>query len=219
MSSPTSSPPTSRTLRSLSSCHGGFEIPTCVLSDTLARFGSLRSGWSLIAPPFRVCLSCCSIRTPRASRLPTHIRSRPSLEKPMKEIRNFQLDFYAEISKRDGATLPRPSSSPYSLKCVERLSGKYSARVMVAYAVRHGEHHLPHGFVRRRMALHQSASARTHGTRTSQASQLKSDPRRRLLRPLKSGCPWRLLPKDFPPWKTVYDWFSGDGGSTGLGSG
>ena len=25
---------------------------------------------------------------------------------------------------------------------------------------------------------------------------------------LKSGCPWRLLPKEFPPWKTVYDWFS-----------
>ena len=24
---------------------------------------------------------------------------------------------------------------------------------------------------------------------------------------LKSGCPWRLLPGDFPPWKTVYDWF------------
>ncbi len=24
---------------------------------------------------------------------------------------------------------------------------------------------------------------------------------------LKSGCPWRLLPKDFPPWKMVYDWF------------
>ena len=24
---------------------------------------------------------------------------------------------------------------------------------------------------------------------------------------LKSGCPWRLLPKDFPPWKTVCDWF------------
>jgi putative transposase len=24
---------------------------------------------------------------------------------------------------------------------------------------------------------------------------------------LKSGCPWRLLPSDFPPWKTVYDWF------------
>jgi putative transposase len=24
---------------------------------------------------------------------------------------------------------------------------------------------------------------------------------------LKSGCPWRLLPKGFPPWKSVYDWF------------
>src|SRR5918994_728752 len=24
---------------------------------------------------------------------------------------------------------------------------------------------------------------------------------------LKSGCPWRLLPHDFPPWKTVHDWF------------
>ena len=24
---------------------------------------------------------------------------------------------------------------------------------------------------------------------------------------LKSGCPWRMLPHEFPPWKTVYDWF------------
>src|SRR4028118_2430940 len=24
---------------------------------------------------------------------------------------------------------------------------------------------------------------------------------------LKSGCPWRLLPRDFPPWRTVYYWF------------
>jgi putative transposase len=24
---------------------------------------------------------------------------------------------------------------------------------------------------------------------------------------LKSGCPWRLLPKDFAPWQTVYCWF------------
>ncbi len=24
---------------------------------------------------------------------------------------------------------------------------------------------------------------------------------------LKSGCPWRLLPKDFPPWETIYWWF------------
>src|SRR5918995_1751825 len=120
MSSPISSPPTSRTLRSLSSCHGGFETPTCVLLDTLTRFGSLRSGWSLIALPFRVCLfCCCSIHTRRAIRLPTHIRSRPSLEKPLKEIRNIQLDFYAEISKPAGLHCPGPSSSPYSPKCME----------------------------------------------------------------------------------------------------
>src|ERR687893_753985 len=24
---------------------------------------------------------------------------------------------------------------------------------------------------------------------------------------LKSGCPWRLLPREFPPWGTVYCWF------------
>jgi putative transposase len=24
---------------------------------------------------------------------------------------------------------------------------------------------------------------------------------------LKSGCPWRLLPKDFSPWESVYWWF------------
>jgi putative transposase len=30
---------------------------------------------------------------------------------------------------------------------------------------------------------------------------------------LKSGCPWRLVPKDFPPSKTLYEWFSGGGAS------
>jgi putative transposase len=24
---------------------------------------------------------------------------------------------------------------------------------------------------------------------------------------LRSGCAWRLLPRDFPPWKTVYHYF------------
>ena len=24
---------------------------------------------------------------------------------------------------------------------------------------------------------------------------------------LRSGCPWRLMPRDFPPWETVYWWF------------
>jgi putative transposase len=25
---------------------------------------------------------------------------------------------------------------------------------------------------------------------------------------VKSGCQWRMLPNDFPPWQTVYDHFS-----------
>jgi putative transposase len=67
----------------------------------------------------------------------------------------------------------------------------------------------PTDSVRQRMAaLHQPASAQSHRKRTSQASRLTGYPRRRLLlRSLKSGCPWRLLPRDFPPWKTVYGWF------------
>jgi len=35
---------------------------------------------------------------------------------------------------------------------------------------------------------------------------------------LRSGCAWRMLPRDFPPWQTVYDYFiSGSGGSGGSG--
>ena len=25
---------------------------------------------------------------------------------------------------------------------------------------------------------------------------------------MRAGCPWRLLPKDFPPWGTIYRWFA-----------
>src|SRR5829696_9385127 len=39
---------------------------------------------------------------------------------------------------------------------------------------------------------------RTHGTREILNA---------IFYVLKSGCPWRLLPKDFPPWETVYWWF------------
>src|SRR3546814_20960475 len=24
---------------------------------------------------------------------------------------------------------------------------------------------------------------------------------------LRAGCPWRLLPDSFPPWRTLYQWF------------
>src|SRR3712207_4370099 len=53
---------------------------------------------------------------------------------------------------------------------------------MVAYAPCHGEQEIPHGSIRRRVALYRPASARAHGTRTPQASRLKGDPRCRLLR-------------------------------------
>src|SRR5918995_7028615 len=39
---------------------------------------------------------------------------------------------------------------------------------------------------------------RTHGTREVLNA---------IFYVLKSGCPWRLLPKNFPPWQTVYWWF------------
>ena len=39
---------------------------------------------------------------------------------------------------------------------------------------------------------------RTHGTREVLNA---------IFYVLKSGCPWRLLPKNFPPWETVYWWF------------
>jgi putative transposase len=25
----------------------------------------------------------------------------------------------------------------------------------------------------------------------------------------RAGCPWRMLPRDFPPWQTVYHYFEG----------
>jgi putative transposase len=79
---------------------------------------------------------------------------------------------------------------------------------MVAYAPRHGEQEIPYRSVQPRMALHQSphlpepaglGRPRLHGLRAILEA---------VFYVLKSGCPWRLLPRDFPPRKTVYDWFS-----------
>src|SRR5918993_1618074 len=53
---------------------------------------------------------------------------------------------------------------------------------MVAYAARHGEQKIPHGFVRQRVALHRSIPSRAGRTGTPQAPRLTGDPRRRLLR-------------------------------------
>jgi transposase len=55
--------------------------------------------------------------------------------------------------------------------------------MMMAYALRHGDHQIPHGSLRRRMALRLPASSRTHQRRTPQAARLlEGDPPRRLLR-------------------------------------
>jgi putative transposase len=93
---------------------------------------------------------------------------------------------------------------------VEQPSGKYSAGVTLAYASHHGE----------------QEESKKHATDLSDDEWgcIKSYPpvstgrgRPRIHSPreildalfyvLKTGCPWRLLPKDFPPWKSVYDWF------------
>ena len=55
---------------------------------------------------------------------------------------------------------------------------------------RHIEPHLP--------AAKQRGRPRIHGSR---------DILNGVFYVLKSGCPWRLLPRDFPPWRTVYHWF------------
>ena len=74
------------------------------------------------------------------------------------------------------------SSAPLYTDCRERLSGKCSSGVMVAYAARHGEQEIPHGSVRQRVALHRSTPSRAGRTGTPQAPRLTGDHERRLLR-------------------------------------
>ena len=62
----------------------------------------------------------------------------------------------------------------------QKLSGKYSAGVRVAYALRHGEQEIPHGSVRRGVVLHRPASSRAHRVGPPQASRFTGDLRRRL---------------------------------------
>ena len=84
-------------------------------------------------------------------------------------------------------------------------------RVTEAYAPHHGEQKIPNRPIRHRVGVHLWPPSCPHQARTTQDAQLAGDPKRHLLRledyVLRSGCPWRLLPRDFPPWKTVYDWF------------
>jgi putative transposase len=80
--------------------------------------------------------------------------------------------------------------------------------VMLAYAPCHGEQEIPHGSLSDDewccIGLHlpgptrRGRPTRLHGLRAILNA---------VFYVLKSGCPWRLLPRDSPPWKTVYDWF------------
>ena len=77
----------------------------------------------------------------------------------------------------------------------------------MTYAPRHGEQKVPHGSVRRRMELHRGPHL--PGPTGRGRPKIHGPPAvlDAIFYVLKSGCPWRLLPKDFPPWKSVYDWF------------
>jgi transposase len=79
---------------------------------------------------------------------------------------------------------------------------------MLAYAPRHGEQKIPHGSVRRTMALYRPAPARPHRRRTPQGSRLKGDPRCRRLLCAQKRLPLAVAAEGLrTPWKTVYDWF------------
>lgn len=84
---------------------------------------------------------------------------------------------------------------------------KIPDEVAVAYAAHRGKQEIPHPSVRRQMELRRPAPywAEGAGIRPKiHGSQAILDA---VFYALKSGCPWRLLPKDFPRWKSVYDWF------------
>src|SRR3712207_2554216 len=76
----------------------------------------------------------------------------------------------------------------------------------MTYAPEH-EKELFHRSYRRRMALSPVLRPSSETPRTTQDPRHSRDPKRRLLRVEEWLSPWRLLPRDFPPWESVYFWF------------
>src|SRR4051795_9164299 len=57
------------------------------------------------------------------------------------------------------------------------------------------------------MGVSQVPSSASQQARTTQNPQSTRKILDAVFYVLKSGCPWRLLPREFPPWETVYCWF------------
>ena len=76
---------------------------------------------------------------------------------------------------------------------------------MMTYAPEHEKELLNRSY-RCRMAVPPVLRPSYEAQRTTQDPQHSRDPNA-VFYVLKSGCPWRLLPRDFPPWESVYFWF------------
>jgi transposase len=78
----------------------------------------------------------------------------------------------------------------------------------MTYAPEHEKELLLHRSNRRRMGASGAACSASQHAR----GRPKTHGSRQILNAiffyvLKSGCAWQLLPRDFPPWETVYWWF------------
>jgi putative transposase len=74
------------------------------------------------------------------------------------------------------------------------------------YAPRNGEQKIPNRPVRRRMGTARGVPPDLQMARTSEVARSR-EILNAVFYMLKSGCQWRMLPREFPPWKTVFHYF------------
>ena len=80
----------------------------------------------------------------------------------------------------------------------------------MTYAASHETQQILHRSVRLRMGLSQASPPcfeEARGQGRPRIHSLRDILDAIFFYVLKSGCPWRLLPRCFPPWKSVYHWF------------
>ncbi len=80
----------------------------------------------------------------------------------------------------------------------------------MTYAPEHEKELLDQSY-RPRMGVSQTPRPTSQQTRTTESSHHPREILNAIFYVLKSGCPWRLLARDFPPWESVYCWFTGGG--------